>query len=190
MGVCPAATNRLHTAGKHRLAASGTGVFLGGTCRALDQIGLYRFSRSFSRSADIAASKKKERKKTWKFLNHSWTLTGRRWKINVEAKNNEGFLKLLAADQSDGEDAGRFFLLVPKGLTWIFSPNNSDARMTDCNINTCEDQGPWKASKKANVRTLEHWMMRQRFIFTSKRPWSRGGRKPAKLLQHFPQIRG
>lgn len=62
MAVCPAATNRLHTAGKHRLAASGTGVFLGGTCRALDQIGLYRFSRSFSRSADIAASKKKKKK--------------------------------------------------------------------------------------------------------------------------------
>lgn len=63
MGVCPAATNLLHTAGKQRLAASGTGVFLGGTCQALDQIGLYTFSRSFSRSADVAASKKKRKKR-------------------------------------------------------------------------------------------------------------------------------
>lgn len=117
-------------------------IFLGISCQVLEQIGLYRYSHSFSRSGDFTASKKKKRN-SWKFLNHSWTPTGQRWKITWRPKLTKALFKLWRHINQAG---GVFFLFVPKGLTWIFSQNNSDAKLTDCNINTCEDHETGKPS--------------------------------------------
>lgn len=79
------------------------------------------------------------------FLNSNRT----KMKNNVEAKNNKGSFKTLAAHFQAQKTLGVFFfLLVPKGLTWIFSQNNCNAKMTDCIISTCEDQETGKPSKK------------------------------------------
>lgn len=69
-------------------------IFLGISCQVLEQIGLYRYSHSFSRSGDFIASKKKKLLEILEsFLNSYRT----KMKNNVKAKTNEGSFQTLAA---------------------------------------------------------------------------------------------